>query len=277
MMRLYLFSTHDTVSDTVNDAVKNIVNDPESEAARFSRDGYLVCRNSLPAELVNTLRTTAEAALAPPLAPVEYEAEVGYPGSPQSLHAAGGKTPRRLLQAYSRDAAFRDAARHPAITERLQRFIGSERIALSQNHHNCVMTKHPGFSSRTAWHRDMRYWSFDRPELVSVWIPLVPEHQANGVLQLLPGSHRIDLDRGRLDARLFLREDLEPNQALIKAAQSEALNPGDVLFFHCQTFHAATANHTQAVKLSLVYTFHAQDNRPISDTRSDRDASIGVT
>ena len=61
---------------------------------------------------------------------------------------------------------------------------------MSQAHHNCVMTKNPGYSSETHWHQDIRYWSFQQPELVSVWTALGREHKGNGCLRVLPGSHQ---------------------------------------------------------------------------------------
>ena len=147
---------------------------------------------------------------------------------------------------------------------------------MSQCHHNCVMTKHSGFSSETAWHQDIRYWSFDAPELVSVWLALGPEHGENGALRVIPGSHRLHLDRGRLDRHLFLRPELEANREFIDTAALVELEAGDVLFFHCRLFHAAGKNRTEDVKLSAVFTYHAGGNRPIPGTRSDRYPSIPV-
>jgi len=106
-----------------------------------------------------------------PVDPVEYEADTRYDGAPTDRHAVGGRTVRRLLQAIARDTVFEQWATSPAITQRLHQLLGP-RLAVSQAHHNCVMTKHPAFSSATGWHQDMRYWSFNRPELISTWLAL---------------------------------------------------------------------------------------------------------
>ena len=132
------------------------------------------------------------------------------------------------------------------------------------------MTKHPGYSSATLWHQDIRYWSFDRPELVSVWLALGEENAGNGALRIIPGSHRLDLDRGRFDRDLFLRTDQADNKALLRAARAVALSPGDALFFHCRALHAAGINRSAEVKLSCVFTYHRADNKPIPGTRSSR-------
>ena len=251
--------------------------DNELDRAKFQRDGYLVVRKLFSATEVAELLARIDDSLSPPLAPVEFEADVHYPGSPASRLAPGGETPRRLLNAYSRNTVFRRLARAEAVTGRLQALMGSPDILLSQNHHNCVMTKHHGFSSVTSWHQDIRYWSFDRPELVSTWLALGPKTRENGGLLVIPGSHQWQLDRGRFDAAMFLRTDLNENQQLIDKAVAVELQAGDMLFFHSRTFHAAGRNETGLVKRSLVYTYRTKDNEPIPETRSASYPDIPVT
>ncbi len=236
--------------------------------ADFSRDGFVIERGLLDGDRVQLLIDAIDGSLNPALAPVEFEADVRYPGAPDSVLAPGGRTPRRLLNAYGRDGAFRAVARDPAIVSILHSLTGSRDVLLSQNHHNCVMTKHPGFSSVTSWHQDIRYWRFDRRELISVWIALGPETVDNGCLLVIPGSHQLEFDPGQFDAALFFREDYEPNAGLLASATPVELQAGDVLFFHSRTLHAAGRNESDVLKRSLVFTYRTADNSPIPDTRS---------
>ena len=235
---------------------------------QFNNDGYLIERNLASADLLQRMNAVIDSSVSPALAPVEYEADVHYPGAPESKTAPGGQTPRRLLNAYTRDSVFREWANSPCVVARLEQMLQSEKVMVSQNHHNCVMTKYPGYSSVTSWHQDIRYWSFDHPELISVWLALGPERLDNGGLLLIPGSHRLELERGRLDAALFLRTDIEENRELISGAVPAELEAGDTLFFHCNTFHAAGQNDADFVKKSLVYSYHCHSNRSIPETRS---------
>ena len=243
--------------------------------AQFRQHGFTVLRQIVPKELCDRVRTVTQRHLDPVIAPVEYEAEVGYPGAPENLHTEGGKTPRRLLQTYARDQVFDDLVRQTPVVQTLQGLLGNE-VEMSQCHHNCVMTKCPGYSSTTLWHQDIRYWSFDRPELVTAWYALGDETRRNGALRVIPGSHTLDLDRGRLDSELFLRPDLPENKTLIRQAQIVELSAGDVLLFHCRLFHAAGQNGSDTVKLSPVFTFHEVDNKPIPGTRSAQWQSIRI-
>ena len=243
--------------------------------ASFESAGYLVVRGFRSQTFCARLRAQVQAQLDPVLVPAEYEADVGYPGAPRSRTDQGGQTPRRLLGAYSRFSRLRRLAVAEDVGDVLESLglVGPE---LSQCHHNCVMTKYPGYSSATLWHQDVRYWSFDQPELISMWLALGDEHEKNGALRVIPGSHRMALDRGRLDAELFLRPELEENKALIRQAVPVELKAGDVLFFHSRLFHAAGKNLSEEVKLSAVFTYHSRSNRPIPETRSAQYPSIAL-
>jgi phytanoyl-CoA hydroxylase len=234
---------------------------------RFLADGYVVVPGLADATTCTRILDRARANLAAEAPPVEYEAQLHYPGAPASLDAPGGHTVRRLLQATARDPVFREWATSPIVAARLRQLLGPS-VGLAQAHHNCVMTKQPHYSSVTGWHQDIRYWSFERPELISVWLALGDETPQNGGLMVIPGSHRIALAPGQLDDALFLREDLGENRPLLANSVQVLLRPGDVLFFHCRTLHAAGANLTQAPKFSLVFTYHALDNAPRPGTRS---------
>jgi phytanoyl-CoA hydroxylase len=163
--------------------------------------------------------------------------------------------------------SFTRWASHPSLVVRLQQLLGRP-VVMPLAHHNCVMTKDPRYSSQTDWHQDIRYWSFARPELVSVWLALAPEVPDNGGLWLVPGTHRMAFRREQLDQALFLRTDLPENRSLIERKIPARLEPGDVLFFHCQTMHAAGRNETGIAKLSVVFTFRALNNPPLPGSRS---------
>ena len=244
------------------------------EPALFASQGYIVRKGLISPPMIAELKSVTEHALDPLIGPVEFEAEVGYPGAPETRDASGGDTPRRLLHAYARDSVFAGLATLQSIRNTLVAVMGTEDVRLSQNHHNCVMTKHPGYSSSTSWHQDIRYWSFDRAELVSIWCAIGHETRENGALSVIPGSHVENVERGRLDRDLFLRTDLAQNQNLLERRIQVELDAGDVLFFHCRLFHAAGRNESDAIKYSAVFTYHDGDNHPIPGTRSDRYPSI---
>ncbi|MFT6433559.1 MAG: phytanoyl-CoA hydroxylase [Candidatus Azotimanducaceae bacterium] len=256
------------------------------DKATFNRDGFLIKKNLASATLCDALKSLSLAQLEENLAPIEYEVDVQYPGSPISKSAEGGDTCRRLLHVYARDKMYREWATNESVKSVLLNLFRRDqvnddpsgaddsKVMLSQCHHNCVMTKQPGFSSATLWHQDNRYWSFDEQNLISVWLAVGDETKKNGCLRVIPGTHSGQVDSGRFDAALFLRPDLPANKALISQSQPVELEKGDVLFFHSKLFHAAGRNLSQETKFSLVYSYHQASNQPISGTRSGRFPSI---
>jgi phytanoyl-CoA hydroxylase len=234
----------------------------------FDTEGFWIARGLCSGEQVAAMRAAAEAALADRVAPFELEREVGYPGAPSVADAPGGDTIRRLLDALARDPVFPAWACAPALLEPLRAFLRTDSIRVVRAHHNCVMTKLPEFSSSTGWHQDLRYWSYERPELVNAWTALGVEAEGNGGMRVIPGSHRASFDGDSFDEQKFFRTDRAANREWIERAVQVDLQPGDVLFFHAGLLHSAGANRTDRRKLSVVFSYRAADNRPRPGTRS---------
>ena len=240
---------------------------PESEA--FARDGFSLVRGLAPRSMVQRMRQVADEAIVRATPPVEFEAEVSYPGAPPSTDVAGGRTLRRVLQVVTRDPVFMEWACYPEVVERIRDLLGPA-ILMPLAHHNCIMVKDPSFSSDTGWHQDFRFWSFQRPELISVLLALDESGPDRGALRLIPGTHRRRFRPEQIDEGQFLRTDDPENRELFAEAVSLSLEPGDVLFFHCLTFHAASRNRSPFPTRSLIMTYRSLDNPPIPRTRSSR-------
>jgi len=239
-----------------------------AQLQQFKIDGYLVLSEVFSPQQVQTLRDLTTEHLSLRQAPFELEAEVSYPGAPVNKDAEGGDTIRRLRMAYQRGADYLKAARHDDITSAVRQILGGEQLYINPNHHNCVMTKLPEFSSVTHWHRDTRYWHFDNKYLINAWVALGDEKQENGCMKILPGSHRWDVRPQALDDAQFLIPEHSDNEWRLNTERLVTLEPGDVLLFSAHCFHAAGKNVTNKPKYSLVYTYHNEETQPINGTNS---------
>ncbi|MET3107241.1 phytanoyl-CoA hydroxylase [Oxalobacteraceae bacterium GrIS 2.11] len=237
------------------------------QIADFHKQGFLVLPKLGDAWYCQAVLAFAQQQLKQAIPPLEYEADTGYPGAPTAVTETGGNTVRRLLGVSMRDPLIADWATGPALAVPLKQLLGNQ-VLLSQAHHNCIMTKQPRYSSRTGWHRDSRYWHFQRPELISAWLALRNETVENGCLLVIPGSHRVQVAAQGLDSAQFLKADYPDNQSLLAEAIPVPLDAGDVLLFSSNLFHAAGRNQTGDTKFSMVFTYRAADNPPIPDTRS---------
>jgi phytanoyl-CoA hydroxylase len=247
----------------------------DREIAQFKEDGYLVFKGLLDSAACDAMLAVTKDHLQRAVPPVEYEAELGYPGAPASLDAPGGKTIRRLRNAHARHDCFRSWAEDKRVVTKLAQLF-NEPVCLSLAHHNCVMTKHPAYGTATGWHRDIRYWSFQRADLISVWLALGTETASNGALHVIPGSHRWQMQPGQMDELDFLRPDVEQNQPLFAQGKPVELQKGDVLFFHSGVFHSAQVNTSDQVKFSTVFAYHGQSNAPLPGTKSAEAGDILV-
>ena len=239
----------------------------ESEVSAFNTDGYFIQRGLIPDDYVQQILEIAKRDAGMHYGDIEYEADVKYPGAPSSIEAEGGRTIRRLKQAFSRDPVFARLVKEPFLLHRLQQLVGPQ-VVMPLAHHNCIMTKQPEYSSDTGWHQDVRYWSFTNANLVNIWVALGDESLTNGCLRLLPGSHGMQFEPSQMDDKLFFREDVAQNQELLASAVTAELKSGDVLFFHAKCFHAATRNYSEQTKYSAVFTFRSLDNPPQQNSRS---------
>lgn len=238
-----------------------------AQIEQFAQDGYLILRGMVAPAVCDTMRALSEQHLRAAIAPLEYEAQLGYAGAPASLDAPGGRTVRRLRNAWQRAPCFQAWGRDPALVGAVRQLLG-EAPCLTLAHHNCVMTKHPDFGTATGWHRDIRYWSFARSELISAWLALGPENTANGGLKFIAGSHRMQIERSQLDELDFLRPDLPQNQALFAHPVTPELQAGDVVLFHSGLFHAAGRNNSAAIKMSLVFAWRGVSNPAQTGSKS---------
>ncbi|PLZ02309.1 phytanoyl-CoA dioxygenase [Burkholderia sp. WAC0059] len=243
------------------------VQSKKEQVQQLRERGFVIVPGLVAPERCGEIRRTAMQQLQEAAAPLEFEADLRYPGAPESKDALGGHTVRRLLDAWSRHALFREWAASPEIRGWMELYFGEQPV-LSRAHHNCVMTKHPDYGSLTGWHRDVRYWSFERDDLVSVWLALGDETVENGGLWFVPGSHEATFTSTSFDAAKFFRSDLPENEAWIGKAIAPPLHAGDVVFFHCNTLHSAGRNESRDVKYSLVFTYHGASNVPLPGTRT---------
>lgn len=245
------------------------------QLAQFNKDGYLVLRGFLDAKRCDDILRMAQVYLDAKIEPIETE--VGYDSRDKeyrtavtdySSHAREEHvTVRRLRQVYKRDVLFKAWMENEKIRPILQQAL-NDQVVITTAHHNSVMTKMPYYSTATSWHQDRRYWRYNDDNLVSVWLALDDEHSENGVLEFIPGSHKMTFDAEQFDEKEYFSEDTIKNQKIIATKVSTDLQKGDVVLFHSLLLHKANKNSTDKPKISFVYTVKGSETKAIEGTRS---------
>ena len=230
----------------------------DAQLEQFERDGFILLRGFVDKARCEKILAAAYEEIEKREAPIETEGEYVATSNP---------TLRRLRQVYDRRPEFREWMTDEAIRPMLAQILCDTPV-LTLAHHNSIMTKMPSRSTETCWHQDRRYWNFENDNLVSVWLALGEEKMENGVLEFIPGSHKIDYRRDQFDAKTCFLTGLPENDALIARKVHYDLHAGDVILFHCRTLHHAYDNKTEIPKIAFVYTVKGMSNQPIPGTRS---------
>jgi len=141
--------------------------------------------------------------------------------------------------AHYRELIFSSAA--PAIAGML---MGSDEVRLYHEH---LLVKEPNTKQKTPWHQDQPYYNIEGFQNCSVWAPMDPVARA-ATLEFVAGTHKGPW----LMPRSFMTSDAKwfPEGSLADLPDIEAdrsaynimgweLEPGDAVFFHMLTLHAA--------------------------------------
>ncbi len=247
----------------------------EKQLKQFREDGFLLLKDFAGSELCDTIKDIAKAHLKHMVPPVETEFEYVGKSKEEREHISDGHaqqiekhiTVRRLRQVYHRDIVFKQWMENAEIRPVLKQILG-EAPTVTIAHHNSIMTKMPHSSTATSWHQDFRYWNFEQDNLVSVWLALDEEHNRNGVLEFIPGSHKMVFSASQFDEKEYFSDTFDENQETIAGKVSFELKKGDVVLFHCKLLHRANKNTTDDPKISFVYTVKGCTNKAIESTRS---------
>ncbi len=227
----------------------------------FRANGFLLLKGFADPDLCDTIYVKALEHLQQKTEPIESEEEYQQIG-------ISDQTIRRLRQVYDREEVFAEWMKNKEIRPILKQLLDDDPVLLLA-HHNSIMTKLPHKSSITSWHQDIRYWHYENDNLLSVWLSLGDEFLENGLLEFIPGSHKMVFTPDQFDERSSFRDDLEKNREIISQRVHYDLHKGDVVLFHAKTLHYAHQNETDKAKISFVYSLRAASNRPIKGTRSD--------
>lgn len=122
--------------------------------------------------------------------------------------------------------------------------MGSEQVRLYHDH---LLVKEPNTRQRTPWHQDQPYYNVEGQQNCSMWMPVDPVARES-TLEFVGGSHKGPwlMPRTFLDnqAKWFPEgsladlPDIEANRSAWNILGWD-LQPGDAVFFHMLTLHAA--------------------------------------
>jgi non-haem Fe2+, alpha-ketoglutarate-dependent halogenase len=78
--------------------------------------------------------------------------------------------------------------REPRILDAVEDVIGPNILCWASS----FFIKDAHDPSYVSWHQDSTYWGLEPPDIVTAWVALSESAEANGAMQVIPGSHELD-------------------------------------------------------------------------------------
>ena len=155
------------------------------------------------------------------------------------------------------------------LVPRLDRMAGGMARLLGgeiYHYHSKVTSKAAGGGGTWAWHQDYGYWYGNGclfPDMGSVAVAVSTQTAQNGALRLLRGSHhcgRIEhaIQGGQSGADIARVGEIAGRlETVVFDAE-----PGDALFFHCNTLHSSSPNESDGSRDVLLCCYNRASNDP---------------
>lgn len=138
------------------------------------------------------------------------------------------------------------------------------------HYHSKMILKDPRVGGAWAWHQDYGYWYQNGclwPLMASAAVAVDAATRDNGCMQVLVGSHHM----GRVDHVLTGEQSGADAERVAEARERLPLEhcelePGDVLFFHCNLLHRSDQNRSDNARWSLICCYNAARNDPFKES-----------
>ena len=233
----------------------------EADRLAFDRDGYVMKQGFFDAEEVSLLQRA-------------IAADPAIARNVTRLADSTGASTELALWNHPGDDLFGMVARSARVVDGMERLLGGE----VYHYHSKLTMKRPRVGGAWDWHQDYGYWYNNGclfPDMASVFIAIDPSRRENGCLQVLRGSHRMGrLDHDRVGGQTGADvERVEQAMRVLDHVYSE-MDPGDALFFHCNTLHASSQNLSERSRNVLLCCYNRTSNDPYKEHHHPRATAL---
>lgn len=210
--------------------------------AQYERDGYLIFRNVLDADLIGEASEH-----------VEWLQRKNPELRGEQLHA-------HLME---HDPFWVRLVADDRLLDIAQNFIGPN-IALFASHY---ISKPPFTGQAVLWHQDGAFWPLEPMEVVTLWLAVDQTDASNGCMRVIPGTQTLQLfdmeDASEKGA--VLDRETPPEHVDESKAVDIALQPGDVEVHHPNIIHGSYANASPRRRCGLTIRYIPTSTRVICD------------
>lgn len=233
------------------------------ELAAFERDGFLFFPSFFDVDAIQACIDELKRLSADPA----VQATGGVIREPHSDEV------RSIFAIHRISPHFRALARDPRIVDRVRQLLGSD-VYIHQSRINYK----PGFKGKGFnWHSDFETWHAEdgmpRMRAVSCSIILTDNHEFNGPLMLIPGSHRVFVpcvgETPEDNYKHSLRDQqvgVPDEDSITELVRTHGITApkgpaGSMLLFECNTLHGSNANMSPDPRSNVFYVYNSVENK----------------
>jgi phytanoyl-CoA hydroxylase len=242
----------------------------QEQMTQWDREGYLLLKNAVPAETIRRNRRALTRVVDQMLAQLYTEKLI--PAECDDLpfekrFAIADRLANRFGRSWRKGIASPevfDLHHAPALLDAAEQLCGTPGAVIGHPVFN-GRPKLPGQQTTVVpWHQDSSYFGKESANdlILTCWIPLVPVNEANGCLQVVPGTHKIGLIDHHTEAAEGQFLEAKDGAFDERNAVTLPMAPGDVLVFGNLMMHRSLANTTDTVRWSIDLRFIREGSGP---------------
>jgi ectoine hydroxylase len=231
----------------------------------YERDGFLAIEELITPDEVEVYKRELDRLVTDPAIRADERSIV----EPKS------KEIRSVFEVHRISEVFANLVRDPRVVGRARQILGSEVYV-----HQSRINVKPGFgASGFYWHSDFETWHAEdglpNMRTVSVSIALTENHDTNGGLMIMPGSHRTFLGCAGATPKDNYKKSLQmqdagtpSDEALTALAGEHGIRlftgkAGSATWFDCNCMHGSGDNITPFPRSNVFIVFNSVDNAAV--------------
>lgn len=220
----------------------------------FHANGYLRVGRILDDELLQTLRREYDAEFQKAWESNAYRNLAIDDGGDSTAKQTADRRMYQIINMGARNLHFRRLYYHAPLLDLITDLIGPN----IQLFHDQALYKPARHGGAVYWHQDNGYWRCRPANLVSVWITLDDAYEANGAMQVLPGSHLRPVWHDKSTATNALKQvDVGDTSGRVVVD----LKAGECMIHHCQTLHYTQPNDTDDDRRAFILHYMTPGTR----------------
>uniref|UniRef100_A0A8C5PDC3 Alpha-ketoglutarate-dependent hypophosphite dioxygenase n=1 Tax=Leptobrachium leishanense TaxID=445787 RepID=A0A8C5PDC3_9ANUR len=169
-------------------------------------------------------------------------------------------------------------ASHPNLLQAITAVLGPNVILLDSRfickYSSTDVPHKEDIAPYVAWHQDIKYWGFEGGPVASVWLAFDDVDTENGVLQVIPGSHKQGILEHRIAEipgnMLTANQEIPKHLVNVEDAVECPLKAGQMSIHDGLTVHASEPNLSDRRRCGFVIRYIPTIAYPIEDPERPR-------